>query len=339
MEDRCVRCFCDVIVILMILVFLTIAGAPPAKAAPLISTKPEKVELRIGLPDLDAAFLPNWAADQLGYFKEEGFSDVKVLGFQGGPPTVQALASGTIDLCVTGLSSLINSIMAGQRFKAFWAGYNMAEFAWYGLPKYKSIMETKGGRYGITRFGSLTDFLTRYALRRAGLNPEKDVYMLQLGGQVQHLAAMSSGQLDVGIFSLPNTYMAAEKGFVRLMSQKELSQDFPTHVAYAKEEFIAMNPNTIKAYVRATTKAMEWIKANPDEAARLINKQLKYKIEYARRVVDDLIPGWHPDGRLPRDGMKVFWVITLESGEVKEPWPNNQWFDDAFFKTQNEWRK
>jgi len=175
MKSIYIKCFCDVIVILMILVFLTITGAPSAKAAPFTSPKPEKVELRIGLPDLDAAFLPNWAADQMGYFKEEGFIDVKILGFQGGPPTVQALASGTIDLCVTGLSSLVNTITSGQKFKAFWAGYNMAEFAWYALPKYKSIAETKGGRYGVTRFGSLTDFLTRYVLRRAGLNPEKDV--------------------------------------------------------------------------------------------------------------------------------------------------------------------
>ena len=339
MKSRYVKCFCDVIVILMILIFLAIAGAPSVKAAPSTSTKPEIVELRIGLPALDPSFLPNWAADQLGYFKKEGFIDVKILGFQGGAPTVQALASGTIDLCVTGLTTLVNTITSGQKFKAFWAGYNMVEFAWYALPKYKSIAETKGGRYGVTRLGSLSDFLTRYALRRAGLNPEKDVYILQLGGQAQYLAAMSSGQLDAGIFSLPNTYMAAEKGFVRLMSQKELSQDYPTHVAYAKEEFIAMNPNTIKAYVRATTKAMEWIKTNPDEAAKLINKQLKYKIEYARRAVDDLIPGWYPDGRLPQDGMKVFWAITVESGEVKEPWPNSKWFDDTFFKTQTEWRK
>jgi NitT/TauT family transport system substrate-binding protein len=339
MKNKKVKCFRGAIVILMMMVFLISEGNPPAQAASLTNTKPEIVELKIGLPALDPSFLPNWAADQIGYFKEEGFADVKILGFQGGAPTLQALASGTIDLCVTGLTSLINAINSEQKFKAFWAGYNMVEFAWYALPKYKSIAETKGGRYGVTKLGSLSDFLTRYALRRAGLNPEKDVNILQLGGQAQYLAAMSSGQLDAGIFSLPNTYMAAEKGFVRLMSQKELSQDYPTHVAYAKEEFIARNPNTIKAYVRATTKAMEWIKAHPDEAAKLINKQLKYKIEYARRAVDDLIPGWYPDGRLPQDGMKIFWAITVESGEVKEPWPNNQWFDDTFFKTQNEWRK
>jgi NitT/TauT family transport system substrate-binding protein len=339
MKSGYMTCFRGAIIVLIMPLFLLSAGAPSAKAAPLTSAKPEIAELRIGLPALDPSFLPNWAADQIGFFKEEGFIDIKILGFQGGGPTVQALAGGTIDLCVTGLTTLVNTVTSGQKLKAFWAGYNMAEFAWYALPKYKSIAETKGGRYGVTRLGSLTDFLTRYALRRAGLNPEKDVNILQLGGQAQYLAAMSSGHLDVGIFSLPNTYMAAEKGFVRLMSQSELSRDYPTHVAYAKEEFIAKNPNTIKAYVRATTKAMEWIKANPNEAAKLVNKQLKYRVEYARKAIDDLIPGWHPDGSLPQDGMKIFWAVTVESGDVKEPWPNSKWLDDTFLRTQDQWRK
>jgi len=303
------------------------------------SIKPELTELKIGVPDLDPSFLPNWAADYKGFFKAEGINEVKIFVFKGNAPTVQALSSGTIDLCVASLIGLVNTIVSGQKFKAFWAGYNMSDFAWYGLPKYKSITETKGGRYGVSRFGSLTDFLTRYALRKAGLDPEKDVTILQLGGQAQFIAAMSSGQLDVAILSLPNTYIASEKGFVKLMSQKDIAKEYPTHVVYAKEEFISKNPNTIKAYVRATTKAMEWIKANPEEAAQLVTKQLKYRQDHARKAVEELKDGWYPDGRLPQDGMRVFWEIAIQAGDVKEPWPISRWLDESFLKTQAEWRK
>ena len=104
---------------------LATAVAAPAGA------KPEVTELKIGLPDLDPNFLPNWAAEQRGFFKEEGLSEVKVLVFQGNAPVVQSLASGTIDLCVASLIGLVNTITSGQKFKAFWAGYNMSDFAWY----------------------------------------------------------------------------------------------------------------------------------------------------------------------------------------------------------------
>jgi NitT/TauT family transport system substrate-binding protein len=134
--------------------------------------------------------------------------------------------------------------------------------------------------------------------------------------------------------------MAAEKGFVRLMSQKELiAPDWPTHVVYAKEDFISKNPNTIKAFLRATGRAIEWIRTNPGEAAQLASKQLKFKLEHCRKTIDDIQNEWHSDGRLPQKSMKIFWEISVQAGDVKEPWPETRWVDDTFLKTQDQWRK
>ncbi len=303
-------------------------------------TKPEMTKLNIGLPVPAFSLLPSWVADQKGFFKEEGITEVNILAFRGDADVVQALAAGSVDINAASLTGLVTTISSGQKFRAFWAGYNMPIFEWYAQPKYKSIAETKGGRYGISKYGAMTDFLTRYALRKAGLDPEKDVKILQIGPDAQNLAALLSGQLDATILSIPFSYMAAEKGLVRLMNQKEqVSPDYPTHVVYAKEEFIAKNPNTIKASLRAFGKAIEWIKANPDEAAQLASKQLKYNLDYCRKGIDAFRSGWFSDGRLPQEGMKVFWAIAVEAGDVKEPWPNNKWLDDTFLKTQDQWRK
>ena len=302
--------------------------------------EPEMTRLTIGLPVPAISFLPTWAADQKGFFKEEGITEVKILSFRGDADVVQALAAGSVDINVASLNGLITTINAGQKFKAVWAGYNMPYFEWYALPKFKSIAETKGGRYAVTKFGALTDFLTRYALRSAGLDPEKDVKILQLGGSPQSLAAMGAGQIEATILSPPSTHVAAEKGFVKLMSQKEhIAPDWPTHVVYAKEDFTAKNPNTMKAFLRATGKAIEWIKARPDEAAQLASKQLKFKLEHCRKTIDDIKNEWHSDGRQPQKSMKIFWEIAVQAGEVKEPWPDSRWLDNSFLKTQDQWRK
>ena len=174
----------------------------------------------------------------------------------------------------------------------------------------------------------------------AGLDPDKDVKILQLGTQNQALAAMEAGQIDAAVLPSPLSYIAAEKGFVKLMSQKEhVAPDWPTHVVYSKEDFIAKNPNTMKAFLRATGRAMEWIKAHHDEAAQMANKWLKYKVEHCRMAIDEVEEGWYPDGRLPGKGLKVFWEIAVQAGDVKEPWPNNRWLDDTFLKTQDQWRQ
>ena len=329
-----------VVIVLLIMVGSIFGGPESLALASPPSVKPEQTKLAVGLPVPAISFLPTWVADQIGFFKEEGFTEIKILAFRGDADVLQALAAGTVDINVASLAALVPAIKEGQKFKAFWVGYNMPYFEWYALPKFKSIAETKGGRYAVTKYGALTDFLTRYALRNAGLDPEKDVKILQLGGSPQSLAAMEAGQLEATILSPPSTHMAAEKGFVKLMSQKEhIAPDWPLHVVYAREEFIAKNPNTIKAFLRATGKAIEWIKSNPEEAAKLANKQIKFKLEHCRKTIDDIIDGWYSDGRLPQKGMKVFWEIAVQAGDVTEPWPDSKWLDRTFLSTQSQWRK
>jgi NitT/TauT family transport system substrate-binding protein len=302
--------------------------------------KAELTKLSIGIPVPSISFLPAWVADQKGFLKEEGITDVKVLAFRGDADVVQALAAGTVDFNIASLTGLVTTISSGQKFRAVSAGYNMPYFDWYARPKFKSIADTRGGRYSVSKYGSLTDSLTRYALRSAGLDPDKDVKILQLGSQTQGLAAMEAGQIDALCLPVPQSYIAAEKGFVKLMSQKEqIAPDWPTHVVYGKEEFIAKNPNTVKALLRATARAMEWIKTHRDEAAQLASKQLKFKVDHCRKAIDEIHDEWHPDGRLPGKGLKIFWEISVEAGDVKDPWPNDRWLDDTFLKTQDQWRK
>ena len=341
MEKKVVaRNLCIIILSVMIISLILNGSLCIAQTASAGKAKPEMTKLNIGLPVPAFSLLPSWVADQKGFFKEEGITEVNILAFRGDADVVQALAAGSVDINAASLTGLVTTIDSGQKFRAFWAGYNMPIFEWYAQPKYKSIAETKGGRYGISKYGAMTDFLTRYALRKAGLDPEKDVKILQIGPDAQNLAALLSGQLDATILSIPFSYMAAEKGLVRLMNQKEqVSPDYPTHVVYAKEEFIAKNPNTIKASLRAFGKAIEWIKANPNEAAQLASKQLKYNLEYCRKGIDAFRDGWFSDGRLPQEGMKVFWAIAVEAGDVKEPWPDSKWLDPTFLKTQDQWRK
>jgi NitT/TauT family transport system substrate-binding protein len=313
---------------------------PRAAAAAETRARPETNKLSIGLAVIALSYLPVWVADQKGFLKEEGITDVKVMAFKGDADVLQALTGGTVDLNVSSLTGVIASLNSGQKFKAVWAGYNQAMMEWYAVPKFRSMAQTKGARFAVTKYGALTDFLTRHALRNVGIDPEKDVQILQLGGSQQSLPAMEAGQVDVSILSVPANYVAAEKGFVKLLDQKEaISPDWPLHVVFGKEEWIARNPNTVKAFLRATGRAMDWIRANREEAAQLASKTSKYKVDHCRKFIEEYAGDWYADGRLPGKGMKIFWDIAVKSGEVTEPWPDAKWLDRTFLNTQNQWRK
>ena len=164
--------------------------------------------------------------------------------------------------------------------------------------------------------------------------------ILQLGGSPQSLPALEAGQIDAAILAAPFTYAAAEKGFVKLMSQKDvIAPDWPLHVVFSKEEYIAKNPNTIKAFLRANGKAIDWIKANPEEAAQIAAKQTKFKVEYCRKFIEEYKDYWFADGRIATKGLKVLWEIAVQAGDVTEPWPDSRWLDRSFLSTQNQWLK
>src|SRR4029434_4061813 len=78
---------------------------------------------------------------------------------------------------------------------------NMPAFYIVVHPEIKSIQDLRGRPVGITRFGSSTDFTMRYILRKAGLDPDKDVPLLQLGGQPELAAAIETRR----IFAAPMT--------------------------------------------------------------------------------------------------------------------------------------
>ena len=86
----------------------------------------------------------------------------------------------------------------------------------YAQPRIKQWTDLKGGTAGVSTYGSLTDQLTRYILKRNGLEPEKDVQIVQAGTTASMLQALKAGRLALAILSPPFKWMAQEAGFTQL---------------------------------------------------------------------------------------------------------------------------
>src|SRR6202023_2994571 len=121
--------------------------------------------------------------------------DVELISFRGDAEVAQALAGNSIDLSLQSLDGLINLINAGQPVRGFYAGFFQSDFAWLAQPRIKQWKDLKGGTAGVSTYGSLTDQLTRYILKRNGLEPEKDVQLVQVGTTASMLQALKAGRL------------------------------------------------------------------------------------------------------------------------------------------------
>lgn len=299
---------------------------------------PEQAEITIGLPVTTSTFLPLYLAEEEGYFTEEGLT-VELVAFRGGTDLVRGMVAGAVDIGVGALAEVLVGIESGQELRAFYGGFNMGIFEWYAVEGMNSIAESKGKRYGVTTFGSSTDFLTRYALNSNGLDPQRDVQIIQGGGSGARLAAMDAGQLDVNIFAAPEKFIAGDQGYKLIFSQKDIAADYPNHVFYAPQATITENPNTMKAVLRAFVKGVRLAKEDKARSVKLIAERIGVEENYAAQTYDDFIDELYEDGRLPsEEGMTAFWNIGIENGAYTEVWANERWLDTTYMDGFDEWK-
>src|SRR6185295_7484143 len=208
---------------------------------------------------------------------------------------------------------------------------------WYAVPAIRSLAEAKGKRIGITQYGTSSDFITRYALTVNGIDP-KDVQIIQAGPPSTRLAAMKAGQLDISIFSTPEKFLAAEQGYKLIYSQKQLSDDYPQHLFFATEAFIAGHPNTIKALLRGHTQAVRLAKQDRQRAEQSLIKHLQIDPKYVDRTYTDVIDYIHEDGRLPSEkSLEVFFDMGIKTGRYKERWPLARFWIPIYVDSYRQW--
>jgi NitT/TauT family transport system substrate-binding protein len=297
----------------------------------------EKRQLTLGLAVPAASFLPVYVAAARTW-KEQGLS-VEIVSFRGDAEVSQAMAGGSLDLSLQSLDGLINLINAGQPVKGFYAGFHQADFAWVAQPQVKTWADLKGGTIGVSTFGSLTDQLTRYVLKKHALAPETDVRIMQAGPSATSIQLLRSGRLLAAIQSAPTKWVAQDLGLTVLGTQaQEIAPQWPKHAFVARSQFLEQNPQTVRAFLRAHVAAIRLARADRDLAVKVLVDQVKYQPSYAGRAYDENMPGFDESGRLPDDKyMAAFWSIAIAAGTAKEPWPASRLLDARFIGTFAEW--
>ncbi len=297
----------------------------------------EKRKLIAAIPVDAASFLPIYLAAARTW-KEQGL-DIELTAFRGDAEVSQALIGGSIDFSIQSGDGLVNMINAGAAVIAFYAGFHQSDYAWLAQPAIKSWEALRGKSAGVSNFGSATDQLTRYALRRHGLVPEKDIQIVQAGPPASIAQALKAERLGIGILAPPLSWMMADSGMTLLGSQsEEIAREWPKHVFVARQKFLDDNPNTVRAILAAHVAAIRLARADRALVVATYMERLKFQKPYAERAYDAILPGYDERGSLPDEqSMKVFWSLQIERGEAKEPWPNARLLDDRFIRTFADW--
>ena len=130
-----------------------------------------------------------WMAKEAGAFEKYGIP-CDTIFISSGPVVVQALIGGDLQGGSGASNAVINAVLNGAPIVAVAATANRPYHRLYVQPEINRLEDLKGKTLGVTRFGSITDNLTRILLRKSGL--EGAVNVRQMGGTVEVAAAFQN---------------------------------------------------------------------------------------------------------------------------------------------------
>jgi NitT/TauT family transport system substrate-binding protein len=284
----------------------------------------------VGLSSVNVAFLPVYVTEAKGFFKDEGL-DVLLVLFNAGATNLQALIGGDIQIMGSAFVETIGGRAAGVDVKNFWGICNIMPFQLFSQPDFKSMKQAKGKRFAISRFGSLTDFLTRATLRHFGVDA-KEVTILQIGSTPARFAALSAKAVDASIVWFPVTEIARSQGYNKLLDLKDIFPEWPYETFAAKESYLSKERDQITKFLRAHQKGVRYTIDNKNEAVQIMRKYVKLDPAYAPAGYDEYRDSFPLNGQIAEKVIPVVIEEEFQTGRLKKKVTLEDMVDRSFIK-------
>ncbi len=214
--------------------------------------------IRGGYPSPSASFYPLFATQEAGLFQKYGLEADLV--YVQGVKVTQAHVAGQLDFSVISGLVFLQASLRGADLIVIASSIDKQLMKLMVNPTISTPTDLKGKRIGITGFGSLTDLLLRPTLVKWGLDPKKDVTIVQIGGMNDVATAISLKRVDAGVISFPTSYYAEKMGIKTLLDYGESETEIPATTVSISRKYGQTHRDIVlrflKAYVEGTKRLL-----------------------------------------------------------------------------------
>jgi len=213
-------------------------------------------------------------AKEAGVFKKHGL-DPQLTLTPGGSLGFQAMMGGDVAMVMADGSAAVTSNLAGADVVIIASFLNTFPYSLISIPEIKKVDQLVGGKVAISRFGSATDVSVRMSLAKVGLNPDKDVTILQIGTQTTRFAALQSKQVQATIITPPFTLTARKHGYNTLVDMAQLNIPFELTALLTRRSFIKAQREMVAAVVTALSEAVHFYKREKEPSIKILSRYLQ----------------------------------------------------------------
>jgi NitT/TauT family transport system substrate-binding protein len=230
----------------------------------------EAERLNVCYSSIAATSITTWVPYEAGIYKKYGL-DVRII-YIAGAQAITTLVSGDTQIVQGSGAAAALSRLSGSDATVIGTTINVIPMSLVTSPDVATAQDLKGKTFGVSRFGSLTDLGLRKAVAELGLDPNKDIKMIQAGGVPEILLFMQQGVIKGGLISSPTLEKAKELGYKEFMNLGDLKFRYPGTALVTTDSFIRSRPQTLNRFLKATLEGIKYAKANPDFTIKILGK-------------------------------------------------------------------
>jgi NitT/TauT family transport system substrate-binding protein len=214
--------------------------------------------IKVGYPSPSASFYPLFATKEAGLFEKYGL-EVEMIYVQG-VQLVQVHVAGQLDLSVISGVVFLQASVEGADLILVASSIDNQLMKVMAHPSISGPADLKGKTIAITRFGSLTDLVVRPVLTKWGLDPNKDVKLVQIGRMPDIATAIALRKVDGGVISFPTSLQAEKMGLKTLLDLADSGMDIPATTVAVSRKYSKSHRDLVmrflKAYIEGTRRLL-----------------------------------------------------------------------------------
>jgi NitT/TauT family transport system substrate-binding protein len=245
---------------------------------------------------ISGLFLGLWVSQETGLFEKNGL-DVKLVYIQSSPVVLQSMMSGEAQIAFAGGKPVVDSGLEGGDTIFIGGVASVPAFYLMAVPSIRHIHDLRGKLAGVNRFGGAADFAMRLALKKNGLEPNRDVPLIQIAGGMPALAAaLAKEAIYAAPLSTPFNLNAEKNGAKVLLNMAKSGVYFPHSSIISTRTFLKRHRNTARSFLTAYAGGLKRLMSDKAfgrgvikkymrvEEPELIDAAYQYAMDFIERV-------------------------------------------------------
>jgi NitT/TauT family transport system substrate-binding protein len=246
-----------------------------------------------------------------GFFKKQAL-DITMIYVPSGVLAAQTVVSGSALIANNSVSDVLNAIAAGAPLKILTVNIDRFQHLFVARPGINSPKEMKGKKVAVSRYGAFSDIETRFLIRQWGMDPDRDVQILQIGNSAARSAALISGGVDGAVVTPSFVPVARNAGLNVIFDLSTIKTRFANIGLMAQDKLIRDQPLLVKAAVAGLVHGIKFWKSNPDVAKAYLKQIHKVSAADLDIIYEDGSKNVRSEPTPDLDGIQTAWESIPE---------------------------